>query len=406
MIKKVFLLAMLSVFLQNNLDSQTVVSGDGGPESLNFMVHFRFAKTNIDTTFLDNAQQFRSMLRNIMRAKEVYGIDSITILTTSSPEGNADFNRKLIVGRANSIRDYIVDNLPQLPQNVLYIKSEAMLWDAVREKVEADTGVPMRSEVLKILDSGAGESTKEARLKGLGTNSDVFNYIAVNMLRYMRKAVVVINCPELAKEEAEHEQPPTPAPEPEPTPPVAQEQPAPVPQPAQSTVTEEKCRSCLRIKTNAPLLLMTVLNLGAEICFNDKISLDFPLIYNPFVVSRQYKVKGVAVQPELRYWLGNSTHGHFFGLHGGVGWYNLAINSDYRYQDKGGNTPMWNFGVSYGYLFSLTKRLGLELTIGAGYNHTTYDMFFNIPNGALYDTRKLDSFGITRAGINLTYNIW
>jgi len=394
-----------------------VTSTPGGTESpglkQTFTVHFRLRKSNIDTAYLDNAQEFQSIFRGITRAKELYGIDSVTILTTSSPEGDPGFNKKLIGDRASSMRKYITDNFPLISQESLHIRTETNTWDAVRESVEADPKVPMRSEVLKILGSNASDAQKEAQLMALGDNREVFYYISYNILRYMRQAVVVVACP-----------PEETAPEPQPAPvveaqPVEEQKPVEVPAPVEPAVTAEppvvapaakpshSFPCCLRVKSNAALLAMTVINAGVEACVGSKISIDLPLVYNPVTISRKWKLRTVFFQPELRYWFGNNRYyGHFIGLRAGVGWYNLAFLSDYRYQDKGGRTPIWNAGLSYGYAMALSKRWGLEFTLGAGYNHTRYDMFFNIPDGALYDTRRVSGLGITRAGINLIYKIW
>ena len=48
----------------------------------------------------------------------------------------------------------------------------------------------------------------------------------------------------------------------------------------------------------------------------------------------------------------------------------------------------------------------MEFVIGFGYARLDYDIFYNmknVKNGALYDNRTKDYWGMTRAAINLIY---
>lgn len=57
------------------------------------------------------------------------------------------------------------------------------------------------------------------------------------------------------------------------------------------------------IKTNVAYLAATVANLGVEYSFGDHYSIDLPIIYSPYTVARDYRLRFLAVQPEFRYWL-------------------------------------------------------------------------------------------------------
>lgn len=69
------------------------------------------------------------------------------------------------------------------------------------------------------------------------------------------------------------------------------------------------------IKTNVAYLAATVANLGVEYSFGDHYSIDLPIIYSPYTVARDYRLRFLAVQPEFRYWLKAPMKGHFFGVH-------------------------------------------------------------------------------------------
>ena len=116
------------------------------------------------------------------------------------------------------------------------------------------------------------------------------------------------------------------------------------------------------IKTNVAYLAATVANLGVEYSFGDHYSIDLPIIYSPYTVARDYRLRFLAVQPEFRYWL------------------------------------------SYGYVLPFVRHWAAEFTVGAGYVHTKYDTYYNIPNGARFEKgRAYNYWGLTKVGINLLY---
>ena len=54
------------------------------------------------------------------------------------------------------------------------------------------------------------------------------------------------------------------------------------------------------IKTNVAYLAATVANLGVEFAFGKHYSVDLPMIYSPYTVSRTFRLRFLAVQPEFR----------------------------------------------------------------------------------------------------------
>ena len=86
------------------------------------------------------------------------------------------------------------------------------------------------------------------------------------------------------------------------------------------------------IKTNVAYLAATVANLGVEYSFGDHYSIDLPIIYSPYTVARDYRLRFLAVQPEFRYWLKAPMKGHFFGVHLNIGAFNIAVDNKNSYQ--------------------------------------------------------------------------
>lgn len=158
----------------------------------------------------------------------------------------------------------------------------------------------------------------------------------------------------------------------------------------------------LRLKTNLLPWCLTIPNIGAEYAVGDKWSIALDLWWCPWKLSDKFSVKTLAILPEGRWWLKTNNKGSFFNIHLNVAWYNVRAN-DYRYQDT--SRPLLGAGIGYGYRLGLNKRLSLEFEIGAGMANTKYSRYYNIPNGALKDTRITTYWGIDRASVALTYFI-
>lgn len=110
---------------------------------------------------------------------------------------------------------------------------------------------------------------------------------------------------------------------------------------------------------------------------------------------RQYLAEG-------RYWLNNnaSEGGHFLGanIHGGI--YDLENRKTGYYGEFIGTS------LTYGYKFSLNKKLALEFTVGGGYIFTDYDKYLPVGNCYVYQSsHKTHYWGVTKVGISLIWNI-
>lgn len=158
-------------------------------------------------------------------------------------------------------------------------------------------------------------------------------------------------------------------------------------------------------KTNVPAYVGLIANIGVEVPFAQYFSFEFPFYYSPYTVTSNWRYRILAAQPEFRYWLKKGMTGHFFGIHGVAGWFNLSVDEGVRYQSTSGNTPIYGGGISYGYALCFHDNWAVEFTAGVGYMHIDYDMFYNIPNGAKFDTRSIHYWGPTKFGINLVYRL-
>jgi outer membrane protein OmpA-like peptidoglycan-associated protein len=169
---------------------------------------------------------------------------------------------------------------------------------------------------------------------------------------------------------------------------------------AQEVVKEDYSPSVV-LKTNLLYDATTTLNLGAEFRLNNKFTFDLPFNYNPWTFSDNKKLKHWLVQPEFRYWLHESFNGSFWGLHALGGQLNTAnIIDNYQYEG-------WfaGAGISYGYRWNLSKRWGLEATIGAGFVHLDYDKYECQTCGQKIAQETKNLWMPTKVGLSLTYTL-
>lgn len=174
----------------------------------------------------------------------------------------------------------------------------------------------------------------------------------------------------------------------------------------QLSATVSYCQQ-IGARTNALWWLTTTPNLGVEVAVNKKLTLSIDGNYNAWTFfSDGMSLRHWLMQPELRYWPCKSFEGHFFGVQGHYGRYNIGQVpflpglDTYTYRGK-----LYGAGVSYGYHFALGKRWGLELNAGLGYTYLEYDKYVCSECAELIGRYKRSFFGPTRLGVSFIYII-
>ena len=125
-------------------------------------------------------------------------------------------------------------------------------------------------------------------------------------------------------------------------------------------------------------------------------------------------MKHVMLQPEARYWLCEVFNRSFLGLHvlgGDLNFGNIDIpvclpGIDLR-KLKDSRVESWfvGAGVAYGYSWILSGRWNLEATLGLGYVRFDYDRYECHDCGDYMGKGVKNYFGVTKAGITLSYII-
>ncbi len=162
------------------------------------------------------------------------------------------------------------------------------------------------------------------------------------------------------------------------------------------------------VKTNLPYLITTTPNLGLEFAVGDKMSIELSGGVNPFSFGENKQLKHWVVWPELRYWTCETFNGHFFGLHGvggqfNVGGFDIPIWKLDRLKDRRYDGSAIGAGISYGYQWIINDHWGFEFTIGGGFARFNYDVYSLGDKGEKLGDGEKNYFGPTKAGLSIVY---
>ena len=166
----------------------------------------------------------------------------------------------------------------------------------------------------------------------------------------------------------------------------------------------------LHVKTNVVGLGLGIANAAVEVDLTKHLSFTLPVYYSAWdYFQSTLKFRTLAVQPEVRYWFHPDNDGWFIGGHFGLGYFNLAFNGDYRYQDHNRETPSMGGGISAGYRTHLSrnKRWKMEFSLGGGVYPSRYDKFHNTSDtkeGLMVESVKKAYWGIDQAAVSFSYS--
>ena len=409
----------------------------------NIEVHFKFDKYNLELDYMGN----NTSLQNFAKAIDSIGIsniDSIVVISQSSPEGVYEHNLMLSRNRANTIRKYLLNQHPELDE-ILHVYPDGESWSQLREYVKKDTLMKQSTidKVISVIDADVNIGTKKWRMEQL----PIYKYLrstyypkirnsAIYILYYSEIVPVLaikqksaVDTESVADNEsvadtesavvtglvsdnesvADNETDAV-----KDTTQVAQQDTTQVAQDTSSvaksnSVKEDDWTRKLHVKTNAIGLGLGIANVAPEMDIAKHLSFTLPVYYSAWnYFKTTIKFRTLAVQPELRYWISPNNEGFFAGAHFGLAYYNFAADGDYRYQDHNGKKPAIGGGLSIGYVLPISdnNRWRIEFSLGAGVYAVHYDKFFNTPNtkeGLMIDSGKMTYWGIDQAAISFVY---
>lgn len=158
------------------------------------------------------------------------------------------------------------------------------------------------------------------------------------------------------------------------------------------------------LKTNVLFWATTSPNAGVEFGITRRITVDIWGAYNAWKFSNEMKLNLYLLQPEVRYWFCRKFEGHFVGIHGHYGHFNIGqIPFISGLKNNVLRGDLYGGGLTYGYHWALGERWGMEAMIGAGYAYMKYDKFHCAECGERIGSFTRSYFGPTRVGFSISY---
>lgn len=368
-------------------------------------VHFRFDKSQLDLGYMGNAQAFDRFARVIDSIGPTM-VDSVVIVSQSSPEGVYEHNLKLSQRRAATMRKAIEQRHPELG-NRLHVHPDGESWLQLREYVKNDKRMKQSTidQVLRVIDSDVNIGTKKWRMEQL----PIYRYLIQTYYPRIRNSVFCIIYFDTPLPIAAIEEPTEAIIE---LPAVLEERPIHW----EHTYREPM----MSVRTNLLYDLGTVLNVGIEYYPHDSrwtfaANYTFPWWSHD---ERHHYLQLLDGQLEARrYFDKQSGHtGHYLAAYGQANLYDFSFNAEDAWQGEG-----WGLGIGYGYVWQpwKNKRWKLEAFVRFGYYHSLYDPYHASDpyNGKYYydwegkiedflrRNHRLRWLGPTGAGVTISYDL-
>lgn len=397
LVNTLFLLALLPV---------TVGAQNLGTERKDFILHFRFDRSLVDSGYRNNNHTLRALQELLSDSLTAAAIDTISIRAYSSPDGNGTYNHVLSLRRSRAMKGYLVWKYPHLDQHSIHTGAGVEGWEALLPLIEDSPDMPCRKQVMEILASDARAEVKEIRLKTVGGGM-AYRYIRRNILPELRNASVCtvwLKKPQFTAilEGIRKETLVSPCldgrsrgvfplctegRDASVTPCMtggayvtgisgmigSSQSIAPV------FTGKAPKRPFIALKTNLLFDLALMPNVEVEVPFGNRWSLNGELMFPWWLFDGdKYCLQILSGGLEGRYWLGSRKKrdnrkvltGHFLGLYAGGGKYDLQWDRN-GYQGE----FFIAAGVSYGYSMPIARNLNLEFSLGIGLLRTGYEHY-------------------------------
>lgn len=369
-------------------------------------VHFRFDNSQLDLDYMGNAQSL-DRFAHVIDSIGLYKIDSVVIVSQSSPEGVYEHNLKLSRQRAATMRGAIEQRHPELSDR-LRVHPDGESWQRLREYVKNDTKMKQSTidEVISIIDSDVNIGTKKWRMEQL----PIYRYLRTTYYPRIRNSVFCIIYYDIQTPMAGIEEPVA----------TAMELPATLEERPFHTERSRK-QAILALKSNLLYDLGTALNVGIEYYPRNSrwtfaASYTFPWWSNDN--SHHYLQLLDGSIEARRYFDKQSSHkGHYLSAYGQLNLYDFSFDAERAWQGEG-----WGLGLGYGYVWQpwQNERWKLEAFVRLGYYHSLYDPYHASDpfNGKYYydwdgpienfirRNHRLRWLGPTGVGITISYDLF
>ena len=387
-----YILAVLSTF-------SALAAVDSAPVD-SVKIYFRIGHRQFDPALGDNRAVMAAFVDRVREAVADDDVDHVVVRAYASPDGTNAANERLARNRCESIAKYLVDHAGINPDLIRSLPL-GIAWNELRSMVADNPDVPAREKVLDILDNtpvwvfnsqGKIIDGRKKQLMDL-RGGRPYNWMYTNIFPALRNSVAVV----LYTKSSAHEEPAAPS-EPTESSEISESS-APSTaydsnnsndsyEPVEPIETAEIQRFALKTNLLYDAALMPNLELEWLINDNWSVSLEADIAWWKFSQNKIYRL--AMVSPEVRYHINPRArwHGMYVGAFLGGGIYQLE-NGGNGYRGEGGMA-----GLSFGYMWPITKNLSFDAELGAGYMYTRYKEYEPVHGHKVYLlTKSLNYFG-------------
>lgn len=370
-------------------------------------VHFRFDDAQLDLGYMGNTQSL-DRFAHVIDSIGLNKIDSVVIVSQSSPEGVYEHNLKLSRRRAATMRSVVEQRHPELG-NRLHVHPDGESWERLREYVKNDTLMKQSTidKVIAIIDSDVNAGTKKWRMEQL----PIYRYLRTTYYPRIRNSVFCVIYYDIQTPMARIEEPVTTTIQ---LPHILKERPF-------DLHKAHRKETILSLKSNLLYDLGTILNIGIEYYpRNSQWSFlaDYTFPWWSHDIRHHYLQLINGSLEARRYFDKQSGHtGHYLSAYGHANLYDLSFDAERGWQGEG-----WGLGLGYGYVWHPWKNehWKLEAFVRLGYYHSLYDPYHASDpyNGKYYydwdgpienfirRNHRLRWLGPTGAGITISYDLF
>lgn len=419
-LKRLFLLSL----------SISIISGIGSAQSQtaadSMRIYYRQGHRIVDPQFGDNHSELDRFLASARRACRNGEIERVVIRSYASPDGLDRLNERLSRLRADSLAGYLSRHA-DVPSSKIEKHAEGIAWGMLRQLSASCDELPCKEDVLRVLDhtplwiydvGGRIVDGRKKRLMDLAGGAP-YNYMLEHLFPILRNSAVVTLHTEgrdaavAQTDGAAHAVQADELYESEPAPQTAAEPAAATESVANRTATEVAVRGSaneeeplhrLAVKTNLLYDAFLMPSVGIEYHLADRwsVALEGDVAWWRNTPAHKY-YQIATISPEVRYWFKTRRrwHGHYAGIFAGGSWYDLE-NGGPGYR---GEIRM--AGVSYGYMFPVSRSLSFEAGIGIGFLHTEYEEYNPYEGHNVYrQTSRTDYFGPVKLAFAFVWRLW
>ncbi len=177
---------LISTTTQDNCRVTTWLVKKSAPDNENneFSVKYRVNISRLISSYDDNHTELvklRSFMDGLMADGE-NEIVKIAITGYASPDGSHSLNERLAKERASDCCTYLKKNYSAISKTECTTAGVALPWSATESAVKSSS-IPMKSNVLKIVESDMSDSSIESKLRDM---TSAWNYMVSSILPPMR----------------------------------------------------------------------------------------------------------------------------------------------------------------------------------------------------------------------------